>query len=146
MTSPAGAAQGLDALKGAISGSKDSAGEAAGGAGSALGGLGSLGGLAGGQLPSLGSVGSGNVTGVLGYCAKNNLVGGDAAGIKDKLVGKLGGQEKADADPGYQEGLKGVLGGNSDKKFDLGGSTAGVKSQVTEKVCDEVLKYGKSLI
>ena len=56
------------------------------------------------------------------------------------------GEEKAQADPGYQEGLKGIVGGNSDQKFDLGGSTAGVKSKLTEKACDEVLKYGKSAI
>ena len=133
--SPPATAQSLDALKGAISGGKDAAG-----GGSALGGL------AGGGIPSLGSVGTGNLTGLLGYCAKNNLLGGDAAGVKDKLLGKLGGEEKAQSDPGYQEGLKGIVGGNSDKKFDLGSSTAGVKSQITEKVCDEVLKYGKSAI
>ena len=131
---PAGA-QSLDALKGAISGGKDAAGGASG-----------LGGLAGGGIPSLGSVGTGNLTGLLGYCAKNNLLGGDAAGVKDKLMGKLGGEEKAQADPGYQEGLKGIVGGSSDKKFDLGGANAGGKSQITEKVCDEVLKYGKSAI
>ena len=131
------AAQALDALKGAVSGGGSNGGGSA---------LGSLGGLAGGGLPSLDSVGTGNVTGLLGYCAKNNLLGGDAAGIKDKLMGKLGGEEKAQADPGYQEGLKGIVGGNSDKKFDLGGSTAGVKSKLTEKACDEVLKYGKSAI
>ncbi len=133
------AAQSLDALKGAVSGARDSSG----GGSSALGGLG---GLAGGGIPSLDSVGTGNVTGLLGYCARNNLLGGDAAGVKDKLLGKLGGEEKAQSDAGYQEGLKGIVGGNSDKKFDLGGSTAGIKSQVTEKVCDQVLKYGKSVI
>ena len=133
---PASAAQALDAIQGAVSG------KSAGG-GSALGGLG---GLAGGGIPSLDSVGTGNVTGLVGYCAKNNLLGGDAADVKAKLMGKLGGEEKAQADPGSQEGLKGIVGGNSDKKFDLGGSTAGVKSQVTEKVCDQVLKYGKSMI
>lgn len=138
LAAPTLQAQGLDALKGAISGGKDAAGAASGGS--------ALGGLAGGAIPSLGSVGTGNLTGVLGYCAKNNLLGGDAAGVKDKLLGKLGGEEKANADPGYQEGLKGVLGGNSDKKFDLGGGSAGLKSKVTEQVCDQVLKYGKSLI
>ena len=130
-------AQSLDALKGAVTGAKETSGGS---------GLGGLGGLAGGGIPSLDSVGTGNVTGLVGYCAKNNLLGGDAAGVKDKLMGKLGGEDKAQADPGYQEGLKGIVGGNSDKKFDLGGSTAGVKSQVTEKVCDQVLKYGKSMI
>ena len=74
---PASAAQALDAIQGAVSG------KSAGG-GSALGGLG---GLAGGGIPSLDSVGTGNVTGLVGYCAKNNLLGGDAADVKAKLMG-----------------------------------------------------------
>jgi hypothetical protein len=60
------------------------------------------------------------------------------------LLGKLGGQQKAQLDTGYQEGVGGILGGNSGKKVDLNGS--GLKQQLTDKVCDQVLDYGKSLI
>lgn len=94
--------------------------------------------------PDLTSVGTGNIAGVVTYCAKNNYLGGGAASVKDKLLGKLGGERKAKSDAGYQEGLKGILGGKSGQKMDLGGS--GLKAQLTEKVCDQVLTYGKSLI
>jgi len=113
-------AQMLDAVKGAM-----------GGGGTA------------GAMPDLGTVGTGNLAGVIGYCARNNyLGGGDAAGIQDKLLGKLGGEQQAQSDPGYQEGLGGVLGGQSGTKMELGGD--GLKAQLTEKVCDQVLEYGKS--
>ncbi len=95
-------------------------------------------------MPSLSSVGTGNLTGVLTYCAKNNYLGGDAAGVKDKLLGQLGGTKSAQSDPGYQQGVAGILGGNSDQKLDLSGD--GLKKQLTEKVCDQVLDYGKSLL
>ena len=124
-------AQLSDAIKGAIGG-----GSSGGGA---------LGGLGGAAMPSLGDVGIGNITGVVEYCAKNQYLGGGSVGkVKDGLMGKLGGEQKAEATPGYQEGLSGVLGGNSDKKVDLG--KPGIKEQLTDKVCAQVLDYGKSLL
>ncbi|MDX3907293.1 MAG: DUF2501 domain-containing protein [Pigmentiphaga sp.] len=125
----------LDSVKGALGGSQQSAGSA----GDSI-----LGGLGGSSLPSLGSVGSGNIAGVLTYCAKNNYLGGGASSVKDKILGQLGGEQQAQSDPGYQEGLSGILGGNSGKKVELGGG--GLKQQLTEKVCDQVLKYGQSLL
>ena len=116
--------------------------DALGGGSSSGGSL--LEGLGGQSVPALDQVGIGNLTGVLTYCMKNNLLGGDAAGLQDQLLGKLGGEQKASSDAGYQEGLGGVLGGNSDQKLDLSGG--GLKQQLTDKVCEEVLKYGKSLI
>lgn len=127
-------AQLLDSVKGALGGGQQSSGSG----GSLLGGLG------GGSLPSLGSVGTGNIAGVLSYCAKNNYLGGGAASVKDKLLGKLGGEQQARSDPGYQEGLSGILGGNSKQKVELG--SGGLKQQITEKVCDQVLQYGQSLL
>lgn len=130
-------AQLLDSVKSALGGSQHTSNTSGG---SLLSGVG----LGSGALPSLSSVGTGNITGVIQYCAKNNYLGGDAAGLKDKLLGKLGGQSKAKSDTGYQEGLSGILGGNSNKKVDLTGS--GLKQQVTQKVCEQVLSYGKSLL
>ena len=66
------------------------------------------------------------------------------SGIKDKLLGQLGGEEQAKANPSYQEGLNGILGGKSGQKMDLSGG--GLKQQLTTQVCDQVLKYGESLI
>ncbi|MPS26726.1 DUF2501 domain-containing protein [Pigmentiphaga sp.] len=128
-------AQLLDSVKGALGGGS----QQSSGGGSLLGGLG------GASMPSLGSVGTGNITGILTYCAKNNYLGGGASSVKDKLLGKLGGEQQAQSDPGYREGLSGILGGNSGQKMELG-SGGGLKQQITEKVCDQVLQYGQSLL
>lgn len=130
-SAPAGQAQLTDALEGAIGGGSSSGGSL-------------LEGLGGQSVPALDQVGLGNIAGVLEYCAKNNFLGGNAGGLKDRLLGKLGGEEKAQSDPGYQEGLGGILGGDSGQKVELGNS--GLKQQLTDKVCEEVLKYGQSLI
>jgi hypothetical protein len=132
-SAPAGQAQLTDALEGAIGGGSSSSS-----GGSLLEGLG------GQSVPALDKVGLGNIAGVLEYCAKNNFLGGNTGGLKDQLLGKLGGEEKAQSDPGYQEGLGGILGGDSGQKVELGNS--GLKQQLTDKVCEEVLKYGQSLI
>ncbi len=104
-----------------------------GGVGSALG------------LPSIGGDTAGNAAGVLQYCMKNNyLGGGDAAGVKDKLLGKAGMQTEQDrqADAGYQEGLGGILSGSDGSSFDMGG----LKDNLKEKACDYVLDNASSLI
>jgi hypothetical protein len=108
--------------------------------GSSSGNLKDLAGGLTGQSLTSGSLG--NVAGLLEFCMKNNFLGGgDAAGVKDKLMGKLPGGTPA-ADPGYNDGAKGVLNSNSGKQFDLGT----IKSDATKKVCDTVLAQGKSLL
>lgn len=116
-------AQFLDGLKGALGGS-------------------------GGGMPALDSVGTGNLAGVLTYCARNKYLGGtDAPSVQNQLVSKLGGPAQAKSDPGYQQGLKGILGGGSGQKMDLtAGNSGGVKQQITDAACEQVLKYGKSLL
>ena len=67
---------------------------------------GALKGAAGGGLDpsSLASGSAGNAAGIIEFCVKNNYLGGDAASsIKNALVGKLGGEEQAKADPGYTD-------------------------------------------
>lgn len=136
-------AQLLDSVKGALGGQQGSSASAgSAGGGSMLGGLGSS--LGGQSLPSLSSVGTGNITGVLGYCAKNKYLGGDASSVQNKLLGQLGGAKSAQSNAGYQQGLKGILGGDSGQKVDLGGG--GLQQQITDKICDQVLQYGKSLL
>ena len=144
--------------------------------------LGKLGGLMGGG-GSMKSGSMGNVTGLLQYCVQNNYLGGDsgAAGIKDKLLGKMGGSSStpmaggdtsaskgnmlsrltggsngsaqgggaATSDPGYLSGAKGILQTGSGKSVDLasaGGGNSDLKSKITTKVCDTVLKQGKSFL
>jgi len=137
----------LDAVKGAVGGASSSSGASSSGGGL----LGGLGGAAGGTaMPSLSSVGTGNLTGVLTYCMQNKYVGGsDAKNVQSQLMSKLGGQGKAQSDPGYKQGLSGILGGNSGQTMDLnagGGNSGGLKQQVTDAACEQVLKYGKSML
>lgn len=142
----------------------------------------------GGMIPGGGSMSSGsmgNVAGLLEYCMKNNYLGGDsgASGIKDQLMGKMGGSSGSTAssgdqgssssdmlgqltgskkkstssssggdpasDPSYLSGAKGILQGSDGKSMDLssvGGGSSDMKSQITTKVCDTVLKQGKSFL
>jgi Protein of unknown function (DUF2501) len=133
--------------------------------------------MGGGSSSSLSSASTGNAAGVIQFCLKNNYLGSDggAATVKDKLLGKLGGDTKAasnDAtssaggglmgklgggattptkDPGYLSGASGILQTGNGKKVDLsslggGGSSGGMKEQLTRKVCDQVLKQGKSMV
>jgi hypothetical protein len=122
-----------DLIKGATQGNSQGA----------SGGLASIGSLGG--VPSLGALTSGstgNVAGVLEFCMKNNYLGGatDAASVKDKLLGKLGGAPASN--PGYTDGTKGLLTGSDGNQFDL----SRIKSQITQQACDKILSQGKSLL
>jgi hypothetical protein len=107
------------------------------------GGSGNLKDLAGGLSgQSLTSGSMGNVAGMLEFCLKNNfLSGGDAAAVKDNLMGKLPGGAPAE-DPGYQDGAKGLLHSSGGHQFDV----SSIKADATKKVCDTVLNQGKSLL
>ncbi len=127
-------AQLLDQLKGA--------------AGSGQGGSsdGVLGGLGGG-MPSVGQASSSNTAGVLQYCIKNNYLGGNsgASSVKDTLLSKVTGSSgQGSSDPGYKAGSNGLLQTGHGQDFSLGGG--GAKAQITQKVCDQVLAHGKSLL
>ncbi|MDN6860744.1 DUF2501 domain-containing protein [Pseudomonas sp. CAN2814] len=103
---------------------------------------GQLGGL--GNMSSVSSSSSGNVAGLLEFCAKNNYLNADSATkVKDSLLGKLPGNTTT-SDSGYKDGTKGILTGSDGKSLDLSGS--GLKEKVTKQVCDKVLSQGKSLL
>jgi len=136
-------AQLLDALKGALGNHNATSGSAPAAPSQSSGGPGALSGL-GDQfsLPAMGSASAGNVAGVLTFCMKNNYLGSNGvAGIKDKLLGKLGGQKEAVVDPGYADGVKGIIGGGNNK-LDL----SNMRQQITDKACEKVLEYGKSML
>ncbi|WP_428536252.1 DUF2501 domain-containing protein [Rhodopila sp.] len=121
----------LDKLKGAVGGS----GQDSGGAG----------GIGGGAMPSVGQVSPSNTAGVLQYCVKNNYVsGGNAASVKDSLMSKVTGSGSPTSDSGYQAGNKGVLDTGNGQNYSLGGG--GIKGQITQKVCDQILQHAKSLL
>lgn len=123
-------AQLMDQLKGATG---------SGQGGSALGGLG------GSSLPSVGQAGAGNTAGVLQYCVKNNYLSGNAASsTQSSLMSKVTGSGHGTSDSGFQQGSKGVLDTGNGKGFSLGGG--GIKAEITQKVCGQVLQHAKSLL
>jgi Protein of unknown function (DUF2501) len=127
-------AQFMDQLKGAVGSEKS------GSSGSMLGGLGGAGGM-----PSMGQAAPSNVAGVLQYCIKNKyLGGGGASSVKDSLMSKVTGSGKGTNDSGFQEGSRGMLQTGNGQSYGLGGG--GIKDQITQKVCDQVLQHAKSLL
>src|SRR5689334_18711463 len=96
-------------------------------------------GLSGG-VPSLGSLSSiaagstGNAAGIIGYCMKNNYLGGQgAASVKDQLLGKMtsGGEQSPEANPDYVSGMKGIVCCASGPSVDL--SMSSLKASVVKK-------------
>lgn len=128
----------------------------------ALGGLGgtaiasdldgALKGVSGGDASSLMSASTGNVAGIVEFCVKNNYLGGGASGIKDQLMGKLGGEDESDQNKtGFADGAKGLLNTSDGKTIDLseaGGAAdiGGMKTKLTKKACSAVLDQAKSLL
>ena len=109
---------------------------------------GGLGGLVGGtDLSSAASGNLGNAAGIVEFCIKNNYLSGDAASsMKDKLMGKLGGDSESDTDKaGYADGAKGLLKTGDGGSFDLA-QMGGLKKSVTKKACSSVLDHAKSFL
>lgn len=112
-----------------------------GGAAQALGGAaGNLG------LPALGGDVAGNVAGVLGYCIRNNFLGGDVAvQARSRLLSGLGLEEEkaAEEDEDYKAGLSGLLKGTGGgRSLDL----ESVSGEIRERACDYVLENAGSLL
>jgi hypothetical protein len=131
---------------------RDGLGGAAGGMPSLPGsqGQGSLG--AAGSLGSLGSLESiqpgslGNAAGIIGYCVKNNYLGGsDAIPVKDQLMGKLAASsgQPAESNPDYVNGTNGILSGSSGQTLDL--SKAGLKAAAAKHLCGKILDQAQSM-
>jgi hypothetical protein len=118
-------AQLMDQLKGAVGGGQS---------GGAM--------LGGGGIPSVGQASPGNMAGVLQYCIQNKYVGaGGASSVKDSLLSKVTGQTE---NSGYKQGSSGLLQTGAGENYSLGGD--GIKAQITQKVCDQVLQHAKSLL
>lgn len=125
---PAASAQSLDSLK-------EQAGNALSGGTSSRGSI--LSTLGAGSF-GLGSVQ--NVAGVLSYCQEQGYTASATDRIKDKLLGQIGGQEEASQNNAYQQGISGILQGDSGKSFSL----SGLKNQMGEKVCNTVADQAAS--
>ena len=126
------------------------------GIGGKPGGLPSLpGGLLGGGLPNIGSSSIGNLTGVLGYCVKNKIIGGVGAGGAASAIG--GGANATIGANSVLNGLSGRTGVTSSKDFALGqtgvlqtgngtlplGNATGM---VRTRMCDLVLQQATKLL
>lgn len=119
---------------------------------------GGLAGLLGGAVPNIGSVGVGNAAGLVGYCLKNNLLGGAAtAPVADPAPGaaptpvpatgaqaileRLTGRQSVQSSPGYAAGQAGQV--------EAGGRTLsldGVRGQLKGKLCKLALNRARSFL
>lgn len=108
--------------------------------------------VGGTDFSSLASGSAGNAAGVVEYCVKNNYLGGDAAtSLKDKLLGKVNGDDATEADKAdYAEGAKGLVKTGDGQSVDLGkiggDQLGGLKDKVTKKACASILDHAKSLL
>jgi hypothetical protein len=117
-------------------------------------------GMAGLASSPLASGSMSNVAGLLQYCIGNNVLSADSAGsVKDQLMGKLPGGSQ-NKDPGYNDGVKGLLHGSNGNLMDLnamgsmggsgGAASAGGAGDLTgdlkKKACDTVLAQAKSFL
>jgi hypothetical protein len=101
------------------------------------------------DLGSLASGTAGNAAGILQYCVTNNFLGGadlaNAGSMKDKLIGKVGGQDKAEADPGYAAGAMGNVIGKDGKSVSIA-DMGSLENQLTQTACNAVMDHATSLL
>ena len=95
-------------------------------------------GMKGVGLPDVSSISAGNAAGVLGYCVKNEYLGGDATSVLDGLTKKQDVKSSED----YAAGQKGQIQTGDGSTFSLDG----VQDKMKSKACDLVLKQAKSLL
>jgi len=101
------------------------------------------------DLGSLASGSAGNAAGILQYCVTNNFLGGNdltsASSMKDKLIGKVGGQDKADADPGFAAGSQGNVIGSDGKSVSIA-DMGSLENKLTQTACKAVMDHATSLL
>jgi uncharacterized protein DUF2501 len=101
------------------------------------------------DLGTLASGSAGNAAGILQYCVTNNFLGGadltNASSMKDKLVGKVGGQDKADADPGFAAGTQGNVIGSNGKSVSLV-DMGSLENNLRQTACKAVMNHATSLL
>lgn len=105
--------------------------------------------LLGGSNKAISSENMSNVTGVLQYCAKNNIVDNNVTSVTDKLKDKLGltNTTAQQQQSGYLEGLQGLLNTGSNQTIDLKTlSDTQLGQKLKTKACDVVLDQGKKYL
>ncbi len=100
---------------------------------------------AGMGMPSLSAAPPSNVAGLLQYCIQNNYLGGvsasSASSVRQSLLSKYTGSA---SDSGYASGSNGMLDTGNGNSFSLGGT--GLKAQLTQKICAQVLQHAQSML
>ena len=109
----------------------------------------SMPGMGGMSLPSVSSASPTNRAGLLQYCVQNNYLSGGSAdaasSAKESLLSKFtGSSSDPTSNTGFTSGNNGVLDTGNGQSTTLGGS--GIKAQITQKVCSEVLSHAKSML
>lgn len=113
------------------------------GSGMSMPGMGSM------SLPSVSSASPTNLAGLLQYCVQNNYLSGGSAdaasSAKESLLSKFtGSSSDPTSNTGFTSGNNGVLDTGNGQSTTLGGT--GIKAQITQKVCSEVLSHAKSML
>ena len=111
--------------------------------------LSSITGLLNGGNKAVSSNSMSNATGVLQYCAENNLVKNNVSSVTEQLKSKLGltSSSEQQSQSGYLEGVEGLLNTGSDQKINLkalGETPLGAKLKT--KACNVVLEQGKKYL
>ena len=124
---------------------------AVGGSNSGASGMDGMGGL---SMPELNSANPTNLAGVLQFCVQNNYLGSttngndsaaSASSVKQSLLSKFtGSSSDPTSNSDFTSGSNGVLDTGGGNSMSLGGS--GVKAQVTQKICGQVLQHAQSLL
>jgi uncharacterized protein DUF2501 len=95
------------------------------------------------NLGSLSPGSAGNAAGILQYCITNNYLSGETVSTtKDKLLGKIGGPDKAGTDGGYTSGMQGNVLGSDGNAVSLDG----VDDKLKQQACQVVLDRASSLL
>lgn len=103
-------------------------------------------GMLGGGMPQAGQASPSNTAGVLQYCIQNKYVGaGGASSVKDSLMSKMAGSGQSASDSGFKAGSNGLLQTGNGQSYSLSGA-GGIKEQITQKLCEQVLQHAKSLL
>lgn len=101
------------------------------------------------DLGSLASGSAGNAAGILQFCITNNYLGGadltSAGNMKDKLISKVGGQDKADTDPGFAAGSQGNVIGADGKSVSIA-DMGSLENKLTQQACQAVMSHASSLL
>ncbi|GAA0470749.1 MULTISPECIES: DUF2501 domain-containing protein [Tatumella] len=111
--------------------------------------LSSITGLLNGGNKAVSSDSMSNATGILQYCAENNLVKNNVSSVTDQLKNKLGLTDSGaqQQESGYMQGLAGLLNTGNNQQISLKSlSNTPLGEKLKTKACNVVLEQGKKYL